>query len=73
MLITTFNDVTIGISACAMQATVAHAANATTLTPTISQQKVKSTVVVDNGQTVSLGGLISRQPNQEKKRDPEGG
>jgi general secretion pathway protein D len=49
---------------------VAQNANATTLTPTISQQKVKSTVVVDNGQTVLLGGLISQQRNQEKSGIP---
>jgi general secretion pathway protein D len=45
-------------------------ANAATLTPTISQQKVKSTVVVDNGQTVLLAGLISQQRNQEKSGIP---
>jgi general secretion pathway protein D len=44
--------------------------NATTLTPTISQQKVKSTIVVDNGQTVLLAGLISQQRNQEKSGIP---
>jgi general secretion pathway protein D len=49
---------------------VAQNANAATLTPTISQQKVKSTVVVDNGQTVLLGGLISQQRNQEKSGIP---
>ena len=36
-------------------------ANAATLTPTISQRKVKSTVSVNNGQTVVLAGLISEQ------------
>ena len=45
-------------------------ANASTLTPTISQQKVKSTVVVDNGQTVLLAGLISQQRTQEKSGIP---
>jgi general secretion pathway protein D len=35
--------------------------NATTLTPTISQRKVKSTISVANGQTVVLAGLISEQ------------
>ena len=45
-------------------------ANAGTLTPTISQQKIKSTVVVDNGQTVLLAGLISDQRSQEKSGLP---
>ena len=36
-------------------------ANATTLTPTISQRRVKSTVSVANGQTAILAGLISEQ------------
>ena len=49
---------------------VAQNANSATLTPTISQQKVKSTVVVDNGQTVLLAGLISQQRNQEKSGIP---
>jgi len=44
--------------------------NATTLTPTISQQKVKSTVDVDNGQTVLLAGLISDQHSSEKSGIP---
>jgi general secretion pathway protein D len=45
-------------------------ANATTLTPTISQQKIKSTVVVDDGQTALLAGLISQQRNVEKSGVP---
>jgi general secretion pathway protein D len=49
---------------------VAQNTNATTLTPTISQQKVKSTVVVENGQTVLLAGLISQQRNQQKSGIP---
>jgi general secretion pathway protein D len=49
---------------------VAQNANATTLTPTISQRKVKSTVEVDNGQTVMLAGLISQQRNMEKSGLP---
>jgi general secretion pathway protein D len=36
-------------------------ASAVTLTPTISQRRVKSTVSVANGQTVILAGLISEQ------------
>ena len=45
-------------------------ANANTLTPSITQQKVKSTVIVENGQTVLLAGLISQQRNQEKSGIP---
>lgn len=45
-------------------------ANSQTLTPTISQQKVKSTVDVNNGQTVLLAGLISQQVNKEKTGVP---
>ena len=40
--------------------------NSTTLTPTISQRKVKSEISVVSGQTVLLAGLISDQ--QEKTR-----
>ena len=49
---------------------VAQNVNATTLTPTISQQKIKSTVVVQNGQTALLAGLISQQRNQQKTGIP---
>jgi len=49
---------------------VAQNANATTLTPTITQQKIKSTVVVDSGETVLLAGLISQQRSQEKSGIP---
>ena len=45
-------------------------ANSQTLTPTISQQKVKSTVDVNSGQTVLLAGLISQQVNKEKTGVP---
>lgn len=38
-----------------------------TLTPTIAQRKVSSTVAVSSGQTVLLGGLISER--QQKGRD----
>jgi general secretion pathway protein D len=44
--------------------------SAQTLTPTISQQKIKSTVVVDSGQTVLLAGLISQNRSQEKSGVP---
>ena len=49
---------------------VAQNANAQTLTPTITQQKIKSTIVVDSGQTVLLAGLISQQRSQEKSGIP---
>ena len=45
-------------------------ANAGTLTPTISQQKVKSTIDIQNGQTILLAGLISQQRNTEKSGIP---
>lgn len=38
-------------------------ATASSLTPTVSQRKVKSSVSVTNGQTVLLAGLISEQQN----------
>jgi general secretion pathway protein D len=40
---------------------VAAGSSAASLTPTISQRKVKSTVSVPNGQTVVLAGLMSEQ------------
>lgn len=49
---------------------VAQNANATTLTPTISQRKIKSTVTVENGQTVLLAGLIGQQRSMEKRGIP---
>ncbi len=45
---------------------VSNNANAQTLTPTVSQRKVKSSIAVANGQTVLLAGLISDR--QEKSR-----
>ena len=45
-------------------------ANAQTLTPTISQQKVKSTIDIQNGQTILLAGLISQQTSKEKSGIP---
>jgi len=41
-----------------------------TLTPTISQRRIHSTVSVTSGQTVLLGGLISEQTNQTKAGIP---
>ncbi|WP_244620618.1 type II secretion system secretin GspD [Methylosinus sporium] len=42
----------------------------TSLTPTISQRRVHSTVSVRSGQTVLLGGLISEQENHTKDGIP---
>lgn len=44
--------------------------DATTLTPTISQRKVKSTISVASGQTVLLAGLISDQENKTRNGIP---
>jgi general secretion pathway protein D len=41
-----------------------------TLTPTISQRRVHSTVAVTSGQTVLLGGLISEQEQKTKAGIP---
>jgi general secretion pathway protein D len=44
--------------------------DANTLTPTISQRKVKSSISVASGQTVLLAGLISDQENKTRKGIP---
>src|SRR5207253_8621635 len=44
--------------------------NQQTLTPTISQRRVHSTVAVNSGQTVLLGGLISEQDQKTKAGIP---
>jgi general secretion pathway protein D len=49
---------------------VANNANATTLTPTVSQRKVKSSVSVASGQTVLLGGLITETQNRSRNGIP---
>jgi general secretion pathway protein D len=49
---------------------VENNSSAATLTPTISKQRVKSTVEVDSGETVLLAGLISQQRSQEKSGIP---
>jgi general secretion pathway protein D len=49
---------------------VVQNSNAATLTPTISQQKVKSTIDIQNGQTILLAGLISQQRSMEKSGIP---
>lgn len=40
------------------------------LTPTISQRRIASTIAVYSGQTVTLGGLISDQVNSDRKSVP---
>jgi general secretion pathway protein D len=44
--------------------------NTPTLTPTISQRQVASTISVYSGQMVALGGLISEQRNRDKSSVP---
>ncbi len=41
-----------------------------TLTPTISQRRIASTIAVYSGQSVVLGGLINEQSNSDKKTVP---
>jgi general secretion pathway protein D len=43
---------------------------ATSLTPTVSERKVKSSVSVATGQTVLLAGLISEQQNKDRNGIP---
>ncbi|HLX14220.1 MAG TPA: type II secretion system secretin GspD [Bradyrhizobium sp.] len=49
---------------------VPSASAATSLTPTISERKVKSSISVANGQTVLLAGLIQDQKNENKSGIP---
>jgi general secretion pathway protein D len=49
---------------------VANNANSGTLTPTLSQRKVKSSVAVTSGQTVLLAGLISETQNRTRSGVP---
>ncbi len=49
---------------------VARTSGADTLTPTISQRRFTSTISVQSGQMVILGGLISEQTDQTKSRIP---
>lgn len=46
------------------------ATNASTLTPTVSQRKVKSTIAVASGQTVLLAGLIMERSNGVRQGVP---
>jgi general secretion pathway protein D len=45
---------------------VASNANATTLTPTVSQRKIKSSISIASGQTVVLGGLIGEREDRSR-------
>jgi general secretion pathway protein D len=45
-------------------------ANADTLTPTVSQRKVKSAIAVASGQTVLLAGLISERQDNSRSGLP---
>ena len=45
----------------------------TSLTPTVSERKVKSSISVANGQTVLLAGLISEQQNVNRNGIPAAG
>jgi general secretion pathway protein D len=49
---------------------VAGAVGSNTLTPTVSQRRVKSSISVANGQTVLLGGLISERVERDKSGLP---
>ncbi len=44
--------------------------NANTLTPTVSQRKVKSSIAVASGQTVLLAGLISERQDNDQNSIP---
>jgi general secretion pathway protein D len=49
---------------------VADNANAETLTPTVSQRRVASSIAVASGQTVLLAGLVSETQNRTRKGIP---
>jgi general secretion pathway protein D len=49
---------------------VANTPTATSLTPTVSQRKVKSSIAVASGQTVLLGGLISERQDRGRNGIP---
>ena len=49
---------------------VENNANATSLTPTVSQRLVKSSIAVASGQTVLLAGLISETKNDSSSGIP---
>lgn len=49
---------------------VAPSSEPGSLTPTINQRRINSTIAVYSGQTVLLGGLISEEDSREKNRVP---
>ena len=49
---------------------VADNANANTLTPTVSQRRVASSIAVASGQTVLLAGLVSETQNRTRNGIP---
>jgi general secretion pathway protein D len=49
---------------------VANNANANTLTPTLTQRRVKSSIAVASGQSVLLGGLISETQQRNRNGIP---
>jgi general secretion pathway protein D len=49
---------------------VARNVGGDSLTPAISQRRITSTIAVQSGQMVVLGGLISEQMDQSKNRVP---
>ena len=49
---------------------VADNANATSLTPTVSQRRVASSIAVASGQTVLLAGLVSQTQNRTRNGIP---
>ena len=49
---------------------VANNANSNTLTPTVSERKVESSIAVANGQTVLLAGLVSETQNHSRDGIP---
>ena len=49
---------------------VSDTSSATTLTPTVSQRKIKSTIAVASGQTVLLAGLIGQRENHDHPTIP---
>ena len=49
---------------------VADTPTANTLTPTVSQRKVKSSIAIASGQTVLLGGLMSETQNRSRSGIP---
>ena len=49
---------------------VANTPSANSLTPTVSQRKVRSSIAVASGQTVLLGGLVSERQDRGKRGIP---